>query len=208
MQVRSHVTTVAIQEDRTDVVRKGQKLRFKGLHEDLKRVTDPVLVSYKEIKSTTLSVSDVQLEPRPDSKASLGVDCSVGQTPMVRTSTWTPPLSVEGSTPTWTEGTPSFTESSSSGDLGCPTTPVRSLNTTQESNDILFHETEMRPLHKRQSSYTHFTLAMEVHDESLEPTCSLSLGTLGTLGPLEQSLTRALPHPGPPAGPLHGGYCS
>jgi len=32
--------------------------------------------------------------------------------------TWTPPASVEGSTPTWTEGTPSFTESSSSGDLG------------------------------------------------------------------------------------------
>lgn len=32
--------------------------------------------------------------------------------------TWTPPTSVEGSTPTWTEGTPSFTESSSSGDVG------------------------------------------------------------------------------------------
>lgn len=31
---------------------------------------------------------------------------------------WTPPASVEGSTPTWTEGTPSFTESSSSGDIG------------------------------------------------------------------------------------------
>lgn len=31
---------------------------------------------------------------------------------------WTPPTSVEGSTPTWTEGTPSFTESSSSGDIG------------------------------------------------------------------------------------------
>lgn len=32
---------------------------------------------------------------------------------------WTPPAgSAEGSTPTWTEGTPSFTESSSSGDIG------------------------------------------------------------------------------------------
>lgn len=30
---------------------------------------------------------------------------------------WTPPHSVEGSTPTWTEGTPSFTESSSSGEI-------------------------------------------------------------------------------------------
>lgn len=86
VQVRSsqtHVTTVAIQEDRTDVV----------------------------------SVSDVHLEPRTDSRSTLSVDSSVGSTPMVRTLTWTPPLSVEGSTPTWTEGTPSFTESSSSGDL-------------------------------------------------------------------------------------------
>ncbi|XP_071548337.1 phosphatidylinositol 4-phosphate 5-kinase type-1 alpha-like isoform X15 [Panulirus ornatus] len=172
VQVRSshtHVTTVAIQEDRTDVVRKGQKLRFKGLAEDPQSVTEPVLVSYKEIKSTAVSVSDVHLEPRTDSRSTLSVDSSVGPTPMVRTLTWTPPLSVEGSTPTWTEGTPSFTESSSSGDLGCPTTPVRSLNTTQESTDnINFHETEMKRLHKRQSSYTHFILTMEVHDESLE----------------------------------------
>ncbi|KAG7161772.1 putative phosphatidylinositol 4-phosphate 5-kinase type-1 beta-like 1 [Homarus americanus] len=57
VQVRSshtHVTTVAIQEDRTDVVRKGQKLRFKGLAEDPQSVTEPVLVSYKEIKSTAV----------------------------------------------------------------------------------------------------------------------------------------------------------
>ncbi|XP_047482699.1 phosphatidylinositol 4-phosphate 5-kinase type-1 alpha-like isoform X10 [Penaeus chinensis] len=141
VQVRSshtHVTTVAIQEDRTDVVRTGQKLRFKGLDEDPKSVTDPVLVSYKAIKSSSLSVSDVHLEPRADSRSTLSVDSSVGPASMVRTLTWTPPLSVEGSTPTWTEGTPSFTESSSSGDL------VRSLNTTQESTDNLnFQETEM-----------------------------------------------------------------
>ncbi|XP_047482701.1 phosphatidylinositol 4-phosphate 5-kinase type-1 alpha-like isoform X12 [Penaeus chinensis] len=177
VQVRSshtHVTTVAIQEDRTDVVRTGQKLRFKGLDEDPKSVTDPVLVSYKAIKSSSLSVSDVHLEPRADSRSTLSVDSSVGPASMVRTLTWTPPLSVEGSTPTWTEGTPSFTESSSSGDLGCPTTPVRSLNTTQESTDNLnFQETEMKRLHKRQSSYTHFALTMEVHDESLEHTCRL-----------------------------------
>ncbi|XP_047523760.1 phosphatidylinositol 4-phosphate 5-kinase type-1 alpha isoform X22 [Pieris napi] len=37
---------------------------------------------------------------------------------------WTPPASVEGSTPTWTEGTPSFTESSSS-EQGYPMTPGR-----------------------------------------------------------------------------------
>jgi len=115
IQVRSthtHVTTVAIQEDRTDVV----------------------------------SVSDVRLEPRSESRSTLSVDSSVGgPSPMVRTHTWTPPLSVEGSTPTWTEGTPSFTESSSSGDLGCPTTPVRSLNTTQESTEN-FQETEITHL--------------------------------------------------------------
>lgn len=64
------------------------------------------------------SVSDVHLEPRADSRSTLSVDSSVGPTSMARTLTWTPPLSVEGSTPTWTEGTPSFTESSSSGDLG------------------------------------------------------------------------------------------
>ncbi|XP_075549406.1 uncharacterized protein LOC142583037 isoform X4 [Dermacentor variabilis] len=43
----------------------------------------------------------------------------------VRNLTWTPPHSVEGSTPTHTEGTPSFTESSSSGDIACPTTPLK-----------------------------------------------------------------------------------
>ena len=65
-------------------------------------------------------MSDVQLEPRADSRSTLSVDSSVGVLGgcMARTHTWTPPLSVEGSTPTWTEGTPSFTESSSSGDLG------------------------------------------------------------------------------------------
>ncbi|XP_063370818.1 phosphatidylinositol 4-phosphate 5-kinase type-1 alpha isoform X8 [Cydia amplana] len=41
---------------------------------------------------------------------------------------WTPPASVEGSTPTWTEGTPSFTESSSSEQgmgTGYSITPLR-----------------------------------------------------------------------------------
>ena len=61
-----------------------------------------------------LSVSDVQLEPRADLRTSLLVEGGSHG----RSHAWTPPLSVEGSTPTWTEGTPSFTESSSSGDLG------------------------------------------------------------------------------------------
>lgn len=40
---------------------------------------------------------------------------------------WTPPASMEGSTPTWTEGTPSFTESSSSGEIGEPLPLCHSL---------------------------------------------------------------------------------
>ncbi|GLH13280.1 Phosphatidylinositol 4-phosphate 5-kinase type-1 alpha [Gryllus bimaculatus] len=90
----------------------------------------------------TVSVSDVRLEARAEhhKSSSLSVESSSSTSGFGssagggggggggRTLTWTPPASVEGSTPTWTEGTPSFTESSSSGDVGCPTTPVRSLN--------------------------------------------------------------------------------
>ena len=93
------------------------------------------------------------LEPRAENKSSLSVESGssgTGHSSHSRGLAWTPPASVEGSTPTWTEGTPSFTESSSSGDigkytrhiihdcekyemkeeckklsLGCPTTPLR-----------------------------------------------------------------------------------
>ncbi|PNF23746.1 Phosphatidylinositol 4-phosphate 5-kinase type-1 alpha [Cryptotermes secundus] len=96
-------------------------------------VTHHVVRTYRE--SETVSISDIRLESRPENKSSLSVESSSstsgfgsGATGMGRTLTWTPPASVEGSTPTWTEGTPSFTESSSSGDIGCPTTPIRSIN--------------------------------------------------------------------------------
>merc|ERR1719320_211702 len=56
-------------------------------------------------------------------------------------------------TPTWTEGTPSYTESTYSGDAAFPTTPVRSLTASKDSmpDRILeeaepstsYHETEM-----------------------------------------------------------------
>ncbi|XP_072157932.1 phosphatidylinositol 4-phosphate 5-kinase type-1 alpha isoform X9 [Bemisia tabaci] len=75
-----------------------------------------------------VSISEVQLESRSDYKSVLSVgsgSSSVTGTGSIKNRTWTPPASNEGSTPTWTEGTPSFTESSSSGDIGCPTTPVR-----------------------------------------------------------------------------------
>ncbi|CAN7982700.1 unnamed protein product [Ixodes hexagonus] len=67
--------------------------------------------------------------------------------PGVRNLTWTPPHSVEGSTPTHTEGTPSFTESSSSGDIACPTTPLKNwMNKGSQpslGDSQGLHETEM-----------------------------------------------------------------
>lgn len=58
------------------------------------------------------SVSEIRLDPH------LAVDTSSGSQYGSRGAlAWTPPTSNEGSTPTWTEGTPSFTESSSS-DMG------------------------------------------------------------------------------------------
>ncbi|KAL1132323.1 hypothetical protein AAG570_010279 [Ranatra chinensis] len=63
------------------------------------------VVSFHEDRA---SVSEVRLECRSD-KSTLSVE-SGGSTLGGR--------HLEGSTPTWTEGTPSFTESSSSGDMG------------------------------------------------------------------------------------------
>lgn len=72
------------------------------------------------------SISDVHLESSGsgsgsggrETKSSLSVE-SGGSSRGGGGFTWTPPAgSAEGSTPTWTEGTPSFTESSSSGDAG------------------------------------------------------------------------------------------
>ncbi|XP_032306912.2 phosphatidylinositol 4-phosphate 5-kinase type-1 alpha isoform X6 [Drosophila ananassae] len=66
--------------------------------------------SYKE---DIVSVSEVHLDTL------LAVDTSSSSQYGSRGGlAWTPPASGEGSTPTWTEGTPSFTDSSSSGDLG------------------------------------------------------------------------------------------
>ncbi|XP_026273731.1 phosphatidylinositol 4-phosphate 5-kinase type-1 alpha isoform X8 [Frankliniella occidentalis] len=82
-------------------------------------------------REEAVSISEIRLESRPDNKSTLSVESGsstsgFGSSGARGHLTWTPPASVEGSTPTWTEGTPSFTESSSSGDIGCPTTPVRS----------------------------------------------------------------------------------
>ncbi|KAK2580656.1 hypothetical protein KPH14_007761 [Odynerus spinipes] len=91
-----------------------------------------------------VSISDVHLESSGsgsgsggrETKSSLSVE-SGGSSRGGGGLTWTPPAgSAEGSTPTWTEGTPSFTESSSSGDIGCPTTPIRGSQRSEDGGRI------------------------------------------------------------------------
>ncbi|XP_055321441.1 phosphatidylinositol 4-phosphate 5-kinase type-1 alpha-like isoform X24 [Sitodiplosis mosellana] len=62
-------------------------------------------------REDTVSISEIRLDPH------LAVGDSGSQYGSRGALAWTPPTSNEGSTPTWTEGTPSFTESSSSGDM-------------------------------------------------------------------------------------------
>lgn len=67
-----------------------------------------------------ISLSEIRLESRKSLSVESGSSTSgIGgslTTVGGRHMTWTPPVSIEGSTPTWTEGTPSYTESSSSCD--------------------------------------------------------------------------------------------
>ncbi|XP_020286570.1 phosphatidylinositol 4-phosphate 5-kinase type-1 alpha-like isoform X2 [Pseudomyrmex gracilis] len=92
----------------------------------------------------SVSISDVHLESSGsgsgsggrETKSSLSVE-SGGSSRGGGGLTWTPPAgSAEGSTPTWTEGTPSFTESSSSGDIGCPTTPIKGAQRQDDGGRI------------------------------------------------------------------------
>ncbi|XP_066139429.1 phosphatidylinositol 4-phosphate 5-kinase type-1 alpha isoform X3 [Euwallacea fornicatus] len=98
-------------------------------------------VNLRNYRDDSVSITDIKLESRAETKSSLSVESSGGSSTAgghsssgghsSRTGlTWTPPTSVEGSTPTCTEGTRSFTESSSSGDMGCPTTPLRPGSTS------------------------------------------------------------------------------
>jgi len=99
------------------------------------------------INSEVASISDIRLEPRhytPDhmSTNSLGTPSKLSTSQSGRTPT-----------PTWTEGTPSYTESTYSGDAAFPSTPARSLTASKDSmpDRILeeiepsssYHETEM-----------------------------------------------------------------
>lgn len=85
-------------------------------------------------KSEIVSVSQIALtesESSVTSSCSSATSSGLGST--LRTVTWTPPHSIGTSTPTHTEGTPSITESSESGDIACPTTPIRSRSSTRYS---------------------------------------------------------------------------
>ena len=63
------------------------------------------------------SISDIRLETHLGKESISSNNSNYGSRGALA---WTPPASMEGSTPTWTEGTPSFTESSSSenGEIG------------------------------------------------------------------------------------------
>ncbi|XP_076267613.1 phosphatidylinositol 4-phosphate 5-kinase 59B isoform X21 [Rhynchophorus ferrugineus] len=123
----------------------------------------------KNYKDDSISITDIKLESRAETKSSLSVESSGGSSIAGGHSSasgghssrgglaWTPPASVEGSTPTWTEGTPSFTESSSSGDMGCPTTPMKPgsiISTSKQHKKTVEHAincltTEMEQLKNR-----------------------------------------------------------
>ncbi|XP_065166786.1 phosphatidylinositol 4-phosphate 5-kinase type-1 alpha isoform X4 [Atheta coriaria] len=115
-------------------------------------------VTVRNYREDAVSITDIRLESRAENKSSLSVESGssgAGHSSHSRGLAWTPPASVEGSTPTWTEGTPSFTESSSSGDMGCPSTPLRQGSTTStHSKKTVEHAincltTEMEQLKKR-----------------------------------------------------------
>jgi len=79
--------------------------------------------------SEVLSISDIRLEPRNRSTNSLGTPHHGSR-------------SRRSPTPTWTEGTPSFTESTYSGDQAFPDTPSHSRDLDSQPEQG-YHETEM-----------------------------------------------------------------
>ncbi|GIY33336.1 hypothetical protein CDAR_452721 [Caerostris darwini] len=90
-------------------------------------------VTWDKTEVVSLSQITIQTESTGDCVSETSSSSTSGLGSTLHTVTYTPPHSVEGSTPTHTEGTPSFTESSSSGDAACPTTPVKSINKSLDS---------------------------------------------------------------------------
>ncbi|XP_011497151.1 PREDICTED: probable phosphatidylinositol phosphate kinase DDB_G0267588 [Ceratosolen solmsi marchali] len=132
------------------------------------RTSQNKVVHYVTLTKTshdTVSISDVHLESiyscgsgsgsgdGRQTKSSLSVE-SGGSSSRGATNTWTIPVgSAEGSTPTWTEGTPSFTESSSSGDIGCPTTPIHASQTVKNESRISSVEEALASLTTEMASW-------------------------------------------------------
>ncbi|KAF2880902.1 hypothetical protein ILUMI_25278 [Ignelater luminosus] len=130
------------------------------------------ITSVKTYRDDAVSITDIRLESRAENKSSLSVESGssgAGHSSHSRGLAWTPPASVEGSTPTWTEGTPSFTESSSSGDIGsssyngklvngcagCPTTPVRQTVSSTTTTSVHHKETVEHALNCLTTEMTH-----------------------------------------------------
>lgn len=114
----------------SETVLQGHVTHVTVRHGDSAGASPPVLRP-ADTSLDTVSVSDIRL----DNACSASLSVSQASLQMhnhhlgapLRHVGWTPPLSADGSTPTWTEGTPSYTESSSSGDVG---SPAKSLMTS------------------------------------------------------------------------------
>lgn len=96
-------------------------------------VSKTASVTWDKTEVVSLSQVTIQTESVGSGMSETSSSSTSGLGSTLHTVTWTPPHSVEGSTPTHTEGTPSFTESSSSGDAACPTTPVKSITKSLDS---------------------------------------------------------------------------
>ncbi|KAG5678616.1 hypothetical protein PVAND_008276 [Polypedilum vanderplanki] len=86
----------------------------KNLSNDYRSSSDKRLNSPRSTSSyreDSVSISDIRLETHLTKESTSSNNSAYGSRGALA---WTPPTSMEGSTPTWTEGTPSFTESSSS----------------------------------------------------------------------------------------------
>jgi len=106
-------------------------------------------------ESEVVSVSDIRLETRYDGEPSTPSHLSAAGTSTGRTPT-----------PTWTEGTPSYTESTYSGDPVFPSTPARSLTTSKDSMpDKIMEETEPS-YHETEMSSSVCGQVLEVKDRS------------------------------------------
>lgn len=100
------------------VARQAIEMILLGNESHMFRVSaPPINLSCKYLILSVRSISDIRLETHLGKDSTSSNNSNYGSRGALA---WTPPASMEGSTPTWTEGTPSFTESSSSenGEIG------------------------------------------------------------------------------------------